>query len=211
MTTTPDAPSPGEAVAPPRGWPVIPTILVLAAVATMIALGIWQLQRKGEKEALIAQAERSLAARDEVILPSDAEAREELLYRRTRMECATVQSLTTVAGTSLRGEKGLAQRATCLLADGTTARVDIGFSRRPEPVEWDGGSVVGTIAPGGRIVATEPLAGLEPLAAPDPRDLPNNHLAAAPPGLGRIKEPLACPPGAAPLTAGNDEIRLHSR
>ena len=55
MTTTPDAPSPGEAVAPPpRGWPVIPTILVLAAVATMIALGIWQLQRKGEKEALIA-------------------------------------------------------------------------------------------------------------------------------------------------------------
>mgnify|MGYP000374389000 CR=1 FL=1 len=116
---------------------------------------------------------------DEVILPSDAEAREELLYRRTRVECATVQSLTTVAGTSLRGEKGLAQRATCLLADGTTARVDIGFSRRPEPVEWDGGSVVGTIAPGWRIVATEPLAGLEPLAAPDPRDLPNNHLAYA--------------------------------
>ena len=25
----------------------------------------------------------------------------------------------------------------------------------------------------------EPLAGLEPLAAPDPRDLPNNHLAYA--------------------------------
>ena len=159
--------------------PIIPTIIVAAAIATMIGLGIWQLDRKGEKEALIAQAERSLAARDEVILPSDAEAREELLYRRTRMECATVQSLTTVAGTSLRGEKGLAQRATCLLADGTTARVDIGFSRRPEPVEWDGGSVVGTIAPGGRIVATEPLAGLEPLAAPDPRDLPNNHLAYA--------------------------------
>ena len=143
-----------------------------------------------------------------------------------------MQSLTTVAGTSLRGEKGLAQRATCLLADGTTARVDIGFSRRPEPAEWDGGSVVGIIAPGGRIVATEPLAGLEPLAAPDPRDLPNNHLAYAgqwfffaltalviyilalrrrSPGLGRIKEPLACPPGLRGLTAGNDEIRLHSR
>lgn len=159
--------------------PIIPTVIVAAAIATMIGLGIWQLDRKDEKEALIAQAERSLAARDEVILPSDAEAREELLYRRTRVECATVQSLTTVAGTSLRGEKGLAQRATCLLADGTTARVDIGFSRRPEPVDWDGGSVAGTIAPGGRIVATEPLAGLEPLAAPDPRDLPNNHLAYA--------------------------------
>ena len=159
--------------------PIIPTIIVAAAIATMIGLGIWQLDRKDEKEALIAQAERSLAARVEVILPSDAEAREELLYRRTRVECATVQSLTTVAGTSLRGEKGLAQRASCLLADGTAARVDIGFSRRPDPVEWDGGSVAGTIAPGGRIVATEPLAGLEPLAAPDPRDLPNNHLAYA--------------------------------
>lgn len=93
--------------------PIIPTVIVAAAIATMIGLGIWQLDRKDEKEALVAQAERSLAARDEVILPSDAEAREELLYRRTRVECATVQSLTTVAGTSLRGEKGLAQRATC--------------------------------------------------------------------------------------------------
>ena len=42
-----------------RGWPVIATILVVAAVATMIALGVWQLQRKGEKEALIALYQRN--------------------------------------------------------------------------------------------------------------------------------------------------------
>ena len=33
---------------PTRRWPLIPTILVLAAVAAMIALGVWQLQRKSE-------------------------------------------------------------------------------------------------------------------------------------------------------------------
>src|SRR3546814_16512540 len=36
-----------------RRWPLIPTLLVLAAVAVMIALGVWQLQRKSDKEALI--------------------------------------------------------------------------------------------------------------------------------------------------------------
>ena len=36
-------------------FPLIPTVLVAAAVASMIGLGVWQLQRKGEKEALIAQ------------------------------------------------------------------------------------------------------------------------------------------------------------
>jgi cytochrome oxidase assembly protein ShyY1 len=30
-------------------WPLIPTLLVAAAVATMIALGIWQLRRADEK------------------------------------------------------------------------------------------------------------------------------------------------------------------
>ena len=53
MTKTPDA---------PRRWPVIPTIVVLCAAAAMIALGVWQLQRKGEKEALIALYRPALAA-----------------------------------------------------------------------------------------------------------------------------------------------------
>ena len=35
-------------------FPLVPTILVGAAVALMIGLGIWQLQRKAEKEALLA-------------------------------------------------------------------------------------------------------------------------------------------------------------
>jgi surfeit locus 1 family protein len=35
--------------------PVIPTILVLIAVATMIELGVWQLDRRHEKEILISR------------------------------------------------------------------------------------------------------------------------------------------------------------
>ena len=35
--------------------PIIPTIIVLAAVAAMIGLGVWQLQRLGEKRLLFAQ------------------------------------------------------------------------------------------------------------------------------------------------------------
>ena len=37
-----------------RELPIVPTILVALAVATMIGLGIWQLERKQQKEALLA-------------------------------------------------------------------------------------------------------------------------------------------------------------
>ncbi len=39
--------------------PVIPTIVVAAAVAVMIGLGIWQIQRAGEKEKLLADYARA--------------------------------------------------------------------------------------------------------------------------------------------------------
>ncbi len=159
--------------------PIIPTILVAGAVAVMIALGIWQLGRMDEKAALIARAEQSLRMTEEVEYPRDEAALESALYRRTTILCASASGGTTTAGTSARGEKGVAQRVLCHLADGTPVKVDLGFSRNPQPVPWSGGEVSGTIAPGGRVVAAQPLAGLEPLATPDPRDLPNNHLAYA--------------------------------
>ena len=44
-----------------RKLPIIPTIVVAAAVAVMLGLGVWQLQRAGEKQKLLqryAEAER---------------------------------------------------------------------------------------------------------------------------------------------------------
>lgn len=159
--------------------PLIPTVIVAAAVATMIALGFWQLDRKGEKEALIARAQQAAQTSAQVDYPSEPDKVEDLLYRRTAITCEQVRNMTSIAGRSAQGQSGVAQRATCLLANGTQAIVDIGFSRDPSPVAWEGGEIKGVIAPGGRIVAEEPVGGLEPLARPDPASLPNNHLAYA--------------------------------
>lgn len=159
--------------------PLFPTILVIGAVGIMIALGVWQLGRMEEKEALIVRAENALALSAAVDFPRDPVEREALMYRRTTLSCDRVAGVTTVAGTSAAGEKGVAQRVTCILPGGQSVALDLGFSRNPRPVEWGGGDVQGIIAPGGRIVATQAIAGLERLAPPDPRTLPNNHLAYA--------------------------------
>lgn len=162
-----------------RRIPVIPTIVVAAAIVTMIALGFWQLDRKGQKEAMLARYERAQATSSLANYPAPGESIEPVLYRMTRIACAYVGNATTVAGRSLEGASGVAHRAECVLADGQEVTVDLGFSRDPAPVDWSGGEVQGIIAPGGRVVASVPLAGLSPLAAPDPADVPNNHLAYA--------------------------------
>lgn len=160
--------------------PIIPTIIVGGAIAVMIALGFWQLGRMDEKAALVVQAEENMQTSTAVAYPQEAGEADEVMYRRTMIECLEVLSISPRAGTSSMGAKGWAQRASCTL-QGVDAPVDvdIGWSVRPEAASWQGGEVSGIIAPGGRVVATESVAGLETLATPDPRDLPNNHFAYA--------------------------------
>ena len=67
----------------------------------------------------------------------------------------------------------------CKLADGGTARVALGWSRDPKDPVWNGGVVQGVVAPGPRLVADPPLAGLQANFRPDPADIPNNHLSYA--------------------------------
>lgn len=199
MTTTPDAPSPAEAVAPPpRGWPVIPTILVLAAVATMIALGIWQLQRKGEKEALIALYERNGAMSATVTYPKLPPVPDAMLYRKSSVICLEPVRWDPRSGTDRKGGGGIRMIADCRTgAEGPGVLVDIGIADDFTPPKWAGGAVQGTIVPGpeqpslierltGRavparamLVADQPAAGLRPSAVPSAADMPNNHLAYA--------------------------------
>jgi len=157
-----------------RRWPVIPTIIVLAAVATMIGLGIWQLGRMDEKAALLARYEAAAGAEGEATFPLQGEGAE-VWFRRATLLCETPSRIEPVAGTSARGQKGWVQRATC--ASG--ALVDIGFTRELVTPDWTGGTVTGVIAPGPRLVADPAVAGLQAMARPDPSDLPNNHLAYA--------------------------------
>ena len=70
-------------------FPLLPTLLVAAAVATMIALGFWQLRRAGEKDALRAQYERNMAL-PPIALPMTATSDETLLYRRAAAFCLEV-------------------------------------------------------------------------------------------------------------------------
>lgn len=162
-----------------RKLPIIPTIIVIAAAAVMVALGFWQLGRADEKEALIARYSDAGEVVGLVAWPTNAAELEQRLYRRSAIDCREVIGRRTSAATAANGAKGLAQIATCRFANGEEAEVALGFTRQPLEGEWSGGEVQGTIAPGPRLVADPPVAGLEPLAKPDPSDLPNNHLAYA--------------------------------
>jgi surfeit locus 1 family protein len=163
-----------------RQIPVVATIVVLAAVATMVALGFWQLDRLGEKEAMIARYAEA-GEQPAIAWPTPAQY-ERALFRRSTVNCERVDGFDSIAGTSRSGRKGWAQIARCTLDTGASANVALGWSRDPFPPAWEGGTVTGLVTSYGesvRLVAIEPVAGLELLAAPDPSDLPNNHLAYA--------------------------------
>lgn len=162
-----------------RRLPVVPTLLVLAAVAVMIALGFWQLDRRHQKETLLERYAMARSMSADVPFPQDKAAAEAVLYRHSRIDCREVTDATTIAGQNASGEAGLAHVVTCRLADGGTAKVVLGWSRDPAVPDWRGGEVMGVIAPGPRLVADPPLAGLAANARPAPSEIPNNHLSYA--------------------------------
>ena len=90
-------------------FPLLPTVLVAAAVTTMIALGFWQLRRADEKEALQRQYERNLAL-PAMALPPGALADETLLYRRSTAFCLEVTNWRTTGGKAVVWPRESARR-----------------------------------------------------------------------------------------------------
>lgn len=168
-----------------RQLPLIPTVLVLIAVAVMIRLGFWQLDRMHQKDALLALYARNAALSSEAVLVADKATRAQTWFRHTTLACRGGGETRPMAGHNIRGETGWAQWGRCLGADGKTvlAEVNYGWSTDPHPVRYGGGTVGGIVAPdglkGARVVAAQPLPGLQPSAAPNPSDMPNNHLSYA--------------------------------
>jgi surfeit locus 1 family protein len=164
-----------------KRWPLIPTILVTLAVATMIGLGVWQLQRKGEKEALLARYE-SAAGLPAAAWPAVPDPDNLPLFRKSSVMCIKVVGWQSVSGTNASGNAGFAHVASCQTggAEGPGANVAIGWSPRPENPAWQGGPVSGIIAPDNqqliKLVSSDRVLGLEQLAAPSPEQIPNNHL-----------------------------------
>lgn len=170
-----------------RSIPILPTLIVLIAVGTMIRLGFWQMDRLHQKEAMLARFEAARGMSAPVPWPSLPVVRDPAdeglsspnLYRRSALVCGAVVGMKAVSGQNARGAAGYAHVADCALADGSRAPVVIGWSTGPRDPAWKGGAVTGWIAPGPRLVADPPLAGLQPNARPDPNDIPNNHLSYA--------------------------------
>jgi cytochrome oxidase assembly protein ShyY1 len=162
-------------------WPLLPTVIVGLAVATMLALGVWQLQRKSEKEAVLAQY--AAAANQPAIAWPSVPLPEELpLFRKSSLMCVKVDGWESTAGKNAVGKPGFAHIAHCQTggAEGPGAKVALGWTTRPESPDWSGGPVSGVIAPDNvsliRLVASEPPAGLDRLAPPSIESIPNNHL-----------------------------------
>jgi surfeit locus 1 family protein len=177
-----------------RRWPMLlSAVIVLAAVAVMVRLGFWQLDRLAQKEALLARY--AAASADPAVLPASYEtfgraAMTTNLYRQAVFNCTAVVGWQAVSGSNNLGQSGFAHIAECTTADwnqfdgpGRQVDVVVGWSNNPATPGWAGGSVKGRISPGGklglRLVADPPLAGLQANAKPNPANIANNHLAYA--------------------------------
>lgn len=162
-----------------RRLPLIPTLFVLAAVGMMIALGFWQLDRRAQKEAMLARyaAARTISA--EIAWPGDQAAQQAALFRRTTFDCRVEGKDMPIAGYDRNGAVGWAHSVTCVLPGGARAEVVLGWAKDLAERQWSGGTVRGVIAPGAgssvRLIADPPLAGLAASALPDPKTIPNNH------------------------------------
>ena len=163
-------------------WPIFPTLLVAAAVATMIALGVWQLRRADEKHALIVQFERA-AQLPATAFPAVPPPGDQLLYRRASGFCLEAVAWRTEAGRNRRDQPGWVHIASCRTggAEGPGMQVEMGWSTQSAaPAGWRGGEISGVIAPDRlhhiRLVSDAAAPGLQPSAIPSPRARPNNHL-----------------------------------
>ncbi len=162
-----------------RRIPIIPTVIVLLAVAVMVRLGFWQLDRLAQKEALLANYAAAQSISTNARFPQNAKAAEALLYRHSSVSCLRVTEASSRSGRSATGATGFARMVTCEVSGGGKALVVLGWSSAPVSPDWQGGVVQGIIAPGPRLVADPPIVGLQANARPDPSEIANNHLAYA--------------------------------
>ena len=162
--------------------PLIPTTIVVIAIAAMVALGVWQLQRREWKESLIARYEAA-AGQPPVAWPAIPPADDALLFRRAAGFCTEIVGWRAVAGRNANGESGWSHIAACRTGglEGPGMYVDMGWSQTSDaPSGWRGGPVSGVIAPDNdhriRLIADMPAPGLMPSASPSLDSIPNNHL-----------------------------------
>lgn len=178
--------------------PLLPTLIVAAAVLVMIGLGIWQLDRRGEKEAMLARAAAN-PTRPAISFPQLGPVDRDILFRPSSVNCLRVAGWRTEAGRAADGSTGYRFIAECATgAEGPGALVAVGVAKRPDlKPAWGGGQVAGWITEepdhrpllarlGGRPMPLRPMLiaraapeGFKSSSPPSAADVPNNHLAYA--------------------------------
>ena len=127
-------------------WPLIPTILVSLAVATMVGLGIWQLQRKGTNAILLRQVSANIS-KPAIAYPQLGPVDVSSLHRKSSVTCLRVVRWIEDSGSDNAGKTGTRYLAECATgAEGPGALIVAGISNRPnEKVDWNGGLIEGVI------------------------------------------------------------------
>ncbi|HXC74441.1 MAG TPA: SURF1 family protein [Sphingomicrobium sp.] len=154
--------------------PLTPTLVVTAAIAVLISLGVWQLKRALWKEGLLARyaAAANLPPISWPTAPLDADQLP--LFRYATGVCVRPLGTRAIAGENRAGEPGYVHIVDCATgAEGPGMSVQVGWSKNPnQRVEWAGGPVSGIIVPDRvsrmRLVAASAPPGLEPSAEPSP-------------------------------------------
>ena len=151
--------------------PIIPTVIVVIAVAIMVRLGFWQLHRAHENEQLLAQY--AAASKQPPITFPTAPIKGPLpLFRWATGFCQHVVDHRALAGENRSGDTGFVQIVDCATGvEGSGMSVQVGWSQDPNAkVNWIGGPVTGVIVPdrlhGIRLVAASAPPGLQPSALP---------------------------------------------
>jgi surfeit locus 1 family protein len=180
-----------------RRIPIVPTLVVLALFATLVGLGVWQLQRREWKHDLIRQLEA--APKLPRLEPGDFLAAmqgiQSLQYRRAELPCSpgTVLPYDLRGGSNVRGDSGYLVLVSCRPNRKPPDIVVVaGWTQRPDavgvPISVDTvfkGLIIerpyGT-APGRPRFMLIPDTAVPPLQVsqmPDPGGLPDNHLSYA--------------------------------
>ena len=178
-----------------RRLPILPTFVVALAVATMIALGIWQIGRAHWKEELLASYRAGTTAAPLYGLPTDMPI-EQLGFRRTHILCRISTPATQLGGPGRDGKIGFRNIVGCTLIDGRQIMADIGWmpvGAKPalppmgRRIEADGllipDDVLAERVFGKRpgvtpllLVLERAVPGLSPSVPPSIENVPNNHI-----------------------------------
>ena len=180
-----------------RRIPVWPTLIVLVMLATLVSLGVWQLQRRAWKADLIAQLETAPLA--PLLEPRDflaaMQGTKSIQYRRAELPCApgTVLPYDLKGGSSASGNSGYLVLVSCRPNRKAPDIVAVaGWTWRPDaarvPITVDTvftGLIIekpyGDAAdrPAFMLIPDTAVPPLQPSRLPTPQDLPDNHLSYA--------------------------------